>query len=245
MLARGLVPTLLASFLAATALPTLARAQDENPTTPGAIPNPGTYQGSMELQRRSDEQDQQFRQQQQQEQQPSQTYPQQRPYSGGSGAAGPVHHPRQPRVMPNFDADMRAIAAGGRHDYATALKILRPLAEHDDMFAQYLLAILYEMGRGVPQSYPTALQWYSRSVAEGYSQAMSNLGSMYERGLTGKVDYVQAYRWYALAIPRFFPGEQGSEDAVQGLKNVSSHMTAAQIAQAKRLARATNVPLLR
>src|ERR1700693_1146099 len=43
-----------------------AFAQDENPTTPGAIPNPSTYQGSTELQRRSDQQDQQYRQQQQQ-----------------------------------------------------------------------------------------------------------------------------------------------------------------------------------
>lgn len=42
-------------------------AQNENPTTPGAIPNPSTYQGSTELQRQSDQQDQQFRQQQQQQ----------------------------------------------------------------------------------------------------------------------------------------------------------------------------------
>jgi hypothetical protein len=49
-----------------------AQAQDEEGTTPGAIPNPGTYQGSMDLQRQSDQQDQQFRQQQQQQsQQPS------------------------------------------------------------------------------------------------------------------------------------------------------------------------------
>src|SRR5437870_3739007 len=43
-----------------------ASAQDENPTTPGAIPNPGTYQGSMEMQRQQDQQDQQFRQRQSQ-----------------------------------------------------------------------------------------------------------------------------------------------------------------------------------
>ena len=62
------VSVLSASILALSVAGGGARAQDENPTTPGAIPNPGTYQGSMELQRRSDEQDQQFRQQQQQPQ---------------------------------------------------------------------------------------------------------------------------------------------------------------------------------
>ena len=45
--------------------PQIGYAQEENPSTPGQIPNPGTYQGSQELQRQSDQQDQQFRQQQQ------------------------------------------------------------------------------------------------------------------------------------------------------------------------------------
>lgn len=56
-------------------------AQDENPTTPGAIPNPSTYQGSTELQRQSDQQDQQYRQQQQQQSSNS-SYPGQ-PQQGG------------------------------------------------------------------------------------------------------------------------------------------------------------------
>jgi hypothetical protein len=42
-----------------------AWAQDEEGTTPGAIADPGTYQGSSQLQQQSDQQDQQFRQEQQ------------------------------------------------------------------------------------------------------------------------------------------------------------------------------------
>ena len=41
-----------------------ALAQDVGPTTPGAIPDPSTYQGSMEIQRQQDQQAQQFRDQQ-------------------------------------------------------------------------------------------------------------------------------------------------------------------------------------
>jgi hypothetical protein len=62
-------------------------AQDENPTTPGAIPNPSTYQGSTELQHQSDQQDQQFRQQQQQ--QPSYSgQPQQGGYRSSQSSGG-------------------------------------------------------------------------------------------------------------------------------------------------------------
>lgn len=59
---RAVVICTIAAGVATLAVFGGASAQDENPTTPGAIPNPGTYQGSMELQR---QQDQQFRQQQQ------------------------------------------------------------------------------------------------------------------------------------------------------------------------------------
>jgi hypothetical protein len=57
-------------------------AQDENPTTPGAIPNPSTYQGSMQLQQQEQQQNPQFPQQQQQQEQSS--YPGQ-PQQGGHG----------------------------------------------------------------------------------------------------------------------------------------------------------------
>jgi hypothetical protein len=58
-----LVTSLLATALAASE----GFAQDENPTTPGAIPDPGSYQGSMQIQQQQDQQDQQYRQQQQQQ----------------------------------------------------------------------------------------------------------------------------------------------------------------------------------
>jgi hypothetical protein len=62
-------------------------AQDENPTTPGAIPNPSTYQGSTELQRQSDQQDQKFRQQQQ-EQSSNSGQPQQAGHGSSQSSAG-------------------------------------------------------------------------------------------------------------------------------------------------------------
>ena len=59
-----------------------AFAQNEDgsvgPTTPGAIPNPGTYQGSVEIQRQQDQQAQQSRDQQNQQFQQNMQQQQQR-----------------------------------------------------------------------------------------------------------------------------------------------------------------------
>lgn len=68
-------PTLALALTAFWVSPAIAQEQ-ENPSTPGQIPDPGTYQGSTVLQQQSDQQDQQYRQQQQQPtyQQPMQSY---------------------------------------------------------------------------------------------------------------------------------------------------------------------------
>ena len=81
-----------------------AFAQDAvGPTTPGAIPNPGTYQGSMEIQRQQDQQAQQFRDQQNQQFQ--QNLPHQQQYAApGAGASGPDLRAiwgKRPLVPPN------------------------------------------------------------------------------------------------------------------------------------------------
>ncbi len=77
--ARSTLPLIALAF--AAAISTAAGAQ-EDPSTPGQIPNPGTYQGSQVLQQQSDQQDQQFRQQQQGQQQ------QYAPQNGGQYSGG-------------------------------------------------------------------------------------------------------------------------------------------------------------
>ncbi len=79
--ARSTLPLIAFAFAAAMSTATVAQEQ-ENPSTPGQIPDPGTYQGSTVLQQQSDQQDQQFRQQQQGQQQ------QYAPQSGGQYNGG-------------------------------------------------------------------------------------------------------------------------------------------------------------
>lgn len=54
------------------------------------------------------------------------------------------------------DAD----TAYARGDYATALRLSRPLAEQGDATAQYNLGHMYHLGEGVPQDYTEAAKWY-------------------------------------------------------------------------------------
>jgi len=69
-----------------------------------------------------------------------------------SAAAGPLE-----------DAD----AALKRRDYATAVRLNRPLAEQGNANAQYNLGTFYDNGLGVPQDKVRAYMWFSLSAAQG------------------------------------------------------------------------------
>jgi uncharacterized protein len=57
------------------------------------------------------------------------------------------------------DAD----AAIKRRDYATAVRLIRPLAEQSDANAQYKLGVFYDNGLGVPQDKVSAYIWFLSS----------------------------------------------------------------------------------
>ena len=71
-----------------------------------------------------------------------------------------------------------ANSAFERGDYATVLRLLRPLAEQGHSDAQYSLGIMYNQGRGVPQDYVLAHMWFnlaaSRLEAEKRNEAVKN-----------------------------------------------------------------------
>jgi hypothetical protein len=224
-----------------------ARAQqDENPTTPGAIPNPGTYQGSTELQRRSDQQDQQFRQQPQQPyQQPQYGAPRQ---SGGRGyrpaPGGPA--PLTPLQSADLGAVNSASPAWNRGDYATAMRIYRPVAERGGPLSQYNVGVMYEQGLGVPKNYALAMSLFRKSAAQGFAIAMLNLGVMYGQGEGVPIDDVQAYRWFSLVGPHCLPAQaEAGAAAARYRAMVVKRMTRAQIAQAETLVRTSAIPFIR
>jgi TPR repeat protein len=167
-----------------------------------------------------------------------------------------------------------ATAAYTRRDFATALRLLRPLADQGDAFAQSLLGFMYANGRGAPQDYAEAVTWYRKAADQGRADAQFNLALMYANGQgvpqdhaeamtwyrkaaeqgdaaaqlnLGVIyhvgqgvpqDYVQAHKWYNLAAARFPASDSEKRaNAVRNRDAVTAKMTAAQIAEAQRLAR--------
>jgi TPR repeat protein len=65
-------------------------------------------------------------------------------------------------------------AAYKRGDYATALRLFRPLAEQGGSTAQHNLGIMYVNGLGVAQDYAQAYMWLSLAVAAGAGGAREN-----------------------------------------------------------------------
>ena len=207
-----------------------ARAQEENPTTPGAIPNPGSYQGSLELQRREREQEQQTREQYQSRQpdySPSQRS--QPGYGGGYGSrrgGGGGMGPGAPQGA--------NVAAFQRGDYATAYRLTLPLAQRGDRNAQYNMGILYTKGLGVRRDDAQAALWYRRAADQGWAQAANDLALAYAFGQGVPRDQVLSYVWLTRAAG--FSTNAGDRAAVlQNRRALIAQMNPADLARAQAL----------
>lgn len=71
-----------------------------------------------------------------------------------------------------------AQAAHQHEDYATALLLLKPLAEQGNVEAQKLLGYMYEIGQGVPQEYFYAAAWYGKAADSGDPDAAVRLANV-------------------------------------------------------------------
>lgn len=73
-------------------------------------------------------------------------------------------------------------AAYKRGDYATAMRILRPLAEQGDGMAATIVGLMYYYNFGVPLDYVTAYMWFSLGAAHGNS-----LGALLLKTVTARM----------------------------------------------------------
>jgi uncharacterized protein len=117
----------------------------------------------------------------------------------GVAAAGPLE-----------DAFRDATAAYQRGDYATALRLIRPLAEQGNASAQSNLGAMYANGLGVAQDYAQAVVWYRKAADQGNALAQFNLGVMYTNGRGVPQDYAQAGVWYRKAADQGYALAQAS-----------------------------------
>ena len=123
------------------------------------------------------------------------------------------------------------VAAYQRKDYATALKLFRPLAETGNFRAQFNLGVMYAAGQGVPKDDQQALFWYRKAADQGDDFAQFNLGVMYALGRGVPKDDQQAYFWWLLA------SVSGGAEAVKNRDLIESRITPQQRAAAQADAR--------
>ena len=109
------------------------------------------------------------------------------------------------------------IAAYDRGDYATALRLFRPLAQQGVAEAQHNVGLMYYNGKGVPQDYSEAAKWYRAAANHGMAIAQFDAGVMYRKGQGVPQDYTEAMKWYRKAADQGFDGAQLSVGLMYGL----------------------------
>src|SRR5580704_15228631 len=75
-----------------------------------------------------------------------------------------------------------AVVAHEGGDYATVMRLSRPLAEQGDPRAQLMLGIMLDDGAGVPHDFAEALRWFRWAADQGNAKAQSRVGRMYQLG---------------------------------------------------------------
>ena len=108
----------------------------------------------------------------------------------------------QPSVAAPYDD---AFASYQKGDYATALKLMRPLAENGDANAQYNMGAMYMNSLGVQQDHKQAAKWFEMAAAKGNVFAEADLATLYESGLGVPKDYKEAMRLFKLAAAQKNP----------------------------------------
>lgn len=127
-----------------------------------------------------------------------------------------------------------ANAAYQRGDYPAAEKILLPMAEGGNAYAQYRLGLVYLEATGEMRSPEEAAKWLESAALQGQPHAQYKLGILYVNGNGVSRDFVQAYMWFTLST-RHVAGS-GSE-AVRQRDLLAARMSSSQIAEAKKLVR--------
>jgi len=124
--------------------------------------------------------------------------------------------------------------SAGRSDQVVAPRRIIPLAQRGDAHAQAVLGFMYANGRGVPQSYDVAIDWYLQSAAQGDPTGQYLLGLMYDKGLGVAQNVILAHKWLILSAAH---APRQSREYVLRLRDaVAGKMTRAQIDVAQQLA---------
>jgi TPR repeat protein len=101
-----------------------------------------------------------------------------------------------------------AQTAFNRQDYASAFKLMQPLAEQGVPAAQTALGWMYARAEGTNLDFREAMKWYQRAADQGYAEAQYLLGKVYENKEGVPYNGPEAVKWYKLAADQGFTEAQ-------------------------------------
>ena len=109
-----------------------------------------------------------------------------------------------------------AVQAYESGDNESAWFLFWSLAQAGDDRAQFNLAQMYRLGKGIPVDLALARRWYEAAASQNHSTAQYLLGVMYENGHGVPKDLNRARSWYQRAANlNFVP----AKDALEQLGN--------------------------
>jgi clan AA aspartic protease (TIGR02281 family) len=100
------------------------------------------------------------------------------------------------------------VNAYARKEYATAKRILRPLAERGSAIAQFYLGLAYERGKSVSESEAEAVSWFRKAAEHGLAASQAALGTRYFIGWGVPQSYAEAMNWSLKAAKQGNPSAQ-------------------------------------
>jgi len=107
------------------------------------------------------------------------------------------------------DAAEEANDALQQRDFTKAYKLLRPVAEAGDPWAQYVYGHLILAGVGGQSDPAEACKWFQKSAEQSYAPAQGSFGECYYRGHGVPKDTTKAVEWYRKSAEQ---GDAGGEN---------------------------------
>src|SRR5262245_5985466 len=79
------------------------------------------------------------------------------------------------KAQPSLSGSDDFLAAYARKDFKTALKLVRPMAEEGNTYAQFTIGKMFANGEGVNKDYQKAALWYQKAAEQGMALAQYQL----------------------------------------------------------------------
>lgn len=129
--------------------------------------------------------------------------------------------------------------ANDKGDYVTALREWLPLAKAGNSDGQFLVAFMYEYGKGTSKNLKEAFKWELKAAKQGHRVSQFVLGKMHEKGSVVKKDRVKALMWYNLASIERTPSwlDDFQERHTKDRDRFKKKLSRSEIQEANRLTR--------